>query len=102
MEENHRIGPPPVCGAVGILYVSAMSEIFLASEMPPHQVTSYITTPTARSSNISRNRKRVARRSLMQMGMDVARASDAYATRSSGSMESSIHIIPKGSSEWAI
>jgi hypothetical protein len=32
-----------------------MSEIFLASDMPPHQVTSYITTSTACSANISRN-----------------------------------------------
>src|SRR5438477_4772888 len=99
MEENHRIGPPPVCGALGILYVSAMSDIFFASEMPPHQVTSYITTPTACCSNISRKRKRVARRSLMQMGMDVERASVAEATRSSGSMASSIHMMPYGSSE---
>ncbi len=74
VEAASTTGPVQSCGATGRCQASAMVAIFLASERPPHQERSSMTTPAASVSIRSRNAQRVASVSEAQSGARLAAA----------------------------
>ena len=68
VDAHSTTGPVQSCGATGRCQASAMAAILRASERPPHQATSSMTTPATPVSRRSRKAKRLPSVSEAQIG----------------------------------